>query len=109
MQRRIEAILGPIVGNSNVHAQVTAQINFDNKEQTEEQYRPNGDASQAVLRSRQVNESEQVGSQYPGGVPGALSNTPAPAPTAPVTTPVANPNTQTAAKQSTSGPAQYTA
>jgi flagellar basal-body M-ring protein/flagellar hook-basal body protein (fliF) len=104
VQRRIEAILGPIVGNSNVHAQVTAQINFDNKEQTEEQYRPNGDASQAVLRSRQVNESEQVGSQYPGGVPGALSNTPAPAPTAPVTTPAATPNTQTAAKQSTSGP-----
>lgn len=104
VQRRIEAILGPIVGNSNVHAQVTAQINFDNKEQTEEQYRPNGDASQAVLRSRQVNESEQVGSQYPGGVPGALSNTPAPAPTAPVTTPAANPNTQTTTKQSTSGP-----
>ena len=90
IQRRIEAILSPVVGNGNVHAQVTAQIDFDNKEQTEEQYRPNGDASQAVLRSRQVNESEQVGSPYPGGVPGALSNSPAPAPSAPLSTPPAN-------------------
>jgi len=90
IQRRIEAILGPIVGNGNVHAQVTAQLDFANKEQTEEQYRPNGDASQAALRSRQVNDSEQIGGQYPGGVPGALSNQPAPANTAPITTPPAN-------------------
>ncbi|MFY2736403.1 flagellar basal-body MS-ring/collar protein FliF [Pseudocitrobacter faecalis] len=104
VQRRIEAILGPIVGNSNVHAQVTAQIDFDNKEQTEEQYRPNGDASQAVLRSRQVNESEQIGSPYPGGVPGALSNSPAPTPTAPIATPPANNATQTTLTQSSGGP-----
>ncbi|KAA1050610.1 flagellar basal-body MS-ring/collar protein FliF [Pseudocitrobacter sp. 73] len=104
VQRRIEAILGPIVGNSNVHAQVTAQIDFDNKEQTEEQYRPNGDASQAVLRSRQVNESEQIGSPYPGGVPGALSNSPAPAPSAPIATPPATNNTRTTSTQSSGGP-----
>ncbi|CAI8752821.1 flagellar basal-body MS-ring/collar protein FliF [Kosakonia quasisacchari] len=91
IQRRIEAILGPIVGNGNVHAQVTAKLDFANKEQTEEQYTPNGgDPSQAVLRSRQVNSSEQIGGQYPGGVPGALSNQPAPANTAPITTPPAN-------------------
>ncbi|MGE6979962.1 flagellar basal-body MS-ring/collar protein FliF [Kluyvera intermedia] len=90
VQRRIEAILGPIVGNGNVHAQVTAQVNFDNKEQTDEQYRPNGDASQAALRSRQVSESDQSGSPYPGGVPGALSNTPAPAPSAPIANQPAN-------------------
>lgn len=91
IQRRIESIIGPIVGNANVHAQVTAQLDFANKEQTEEQYTPNGgDPSQAVLRSRQVNNSEQIGGQYPGGVPGALSNQPAPANTAPITTPPAN-------------------
>ncbi|EHM46067.1 MAG: flagellar M-ring protein FliF [Yokenella regensburgei] len=103
IQRRIESILLPIVGSGNVHAQVTAQINFDNKEQTEEQYRPNGDASQAVLRSRQVSESEQLGSPYPGGVPGALSNSPAPAPNAPISTPPANQqNAQTNAQRNTS-------
>ncbi|MGU9865623.1 flagellar basal-body MS-ring/collar protein FliF [Kluyvera ascorbata] len=102
VQRRIEAILGPIVGNGNVHAQVTAQLNFDNKEQTDEQYRPNGDASQAAVRSRQVSESDQVGSPYPGGVPGALTNTPAPAPAAPIATPPANQaNGQTAANRAT--------
>ncbi|MDY1038803.1 flagellar basal body M-ring protein FliF [Enterobacteriaceae bacterium RIT714] len=90
VQRRIEAILGPIVGSSNVHAQVTAQIDFANKEQTEEQYSPNGDAAQAVMRSRQLNTTEQIGGQNPGGVPGALSNQPAPANTAPISTPPAN-------------------
>lgn len=90
VQRRIEAILSPIVGNGNVHAQVTAQLDFANKEQTEEEYRPNGDDSRAVLRSRQLNVSEQVGSGYPGGVPGALSNQPAPANSAPIATPPAN-------------------
>lgn len=62
IQRRIEAILSPIVGNGNIHAQVTAQLDFASKEQTEEQYRPNGDESHAALRSRQLNESEQSGS-----------------------------------------------
>jgi len=85
VQRRIEAILSPIVGNGNIHAQVNAQIDFDNKEQTEEQYHPNGNPSEAVMRSRQLNESEQVGGPYPGGVPGALSNQPAPANNAPIT------------------------
>ena len=93
VQRRIESILSPIVGTGNVHAQVTAQIDFSNKEQTDEQYSPNGDASKAVLRSRQINETEQNGGAA-GGVPGALSNQPAPANTAPISTPPAN-NPQT--------------
>ncbi|QMD24722.1 flagellar M-ring protein FliF [Citrobacter freundii] len=107
VQRRIESILSPIVGNGNVHAQVTAQLDFANKEQTEEQYSPNGDESQAVLRSRQLNVSEQIGSGAPGGVPGALSNQPAPANTAPINTPPANQqNTQTAqtANNANTGP-----
>ena len=108
VQRRIEAILGPIVGNGNIHAQVTAQIDFDNKEQTEEQYQPNGDAAQAVLRSRQTNESEQIGGQYPGGVPGALSNQPAPANTAPITNPPANQNQPQNGQQNANGQQQAT-
>ncbi|MBV7404428.1 flagellar basal-body MS-ring/collar protein FliF [Enterobacter sp. ENT03] len=113
IQRRIEAILSPIVGTGNVHAQVTAQIDFANKEQTEENYRPNGDAAQAVLRSRQINETEQSGGSA-GGVPGALSNQPAPANTAPITTPAANnqqnangqqnQNTQQTSTAASSGP-----
>ncbi|WP_337029373.1 flagellar basal-body MS-ring/collar protein FliF [Pantoea agglomerans] len=86
-QQRIEAILNPILGQGNVHAQVTAQINFDTAEQTDEKYHPNANPSNSAIRSRQTSTSDQSGSPYPGGVPGALSNQPAPANTAPVTTP----------------------
>lgn len=90
-QQRIEAILAPIVGGGNVHAQVTAQIDFDTREQTEEQYKPNTDPANAAIRSRQSSSNEQIGGQYPGGVPGALSNQPAPANNAPIETPKADP------------------
>lgn len=109
VQRRIESILGPIVGIGNVHAQVTAQIDFADKEQTEEQYHPNGDSSQAAMRSRQLNISEQNGSGIVGGVPGALSNQPAPANTAPIANPPTTTaqngqqNTQTASTGSSNG------
>ncbi|QHM75102.1 Flagellar M-ring protein [Mixta theicola] len=89
-QQRIEAILAPIVGSGNVHAQVTAQLDFDAREQTEEQYKPNSDPANAAIRSRQSSSSEQLGGQYPGGVPGALSNQPAPANSAPIETPKTN-------------------
>ena len=92
-QQRIEAILNPIVGQGNVHAQVTAQINFDRSEQTDEKYSPNANPSNTAIRSRQTSTQQQNGSPYPGGVPGALSNQPAPANTAPV----ANPAQQNAA------------
>ncbi|STM38509.1 flagellar M-ring protein [Escherichia coli] len=54
----------------------------------------------------QLNESEQSGSGYPGGVPGALSNQPAPANNAPISTPPANQNNrqQQASTTSNSGP-----
>ncbi len=85
-QRRIEAILGPVVGNSNVHAQVTAQIDFANKEQTEEQYQPNQQPDKAAIRSQQTSLSEQIGGPQVGGVPGALSNQPSAPATAPIET-----------------------
>ncbi|WJV60940.1 flagellar basal-body MS-ring/collar protein FliF [Pectobacteriaceae bacterium CE70] len=85
-QRRIEAILYPIVGMGNVHAQVTAQIDFSHREQTDEQYQPNQKPNQAAVRSQQTSQSEQLGGRNIGGVPGALSNQPSATPTAPITT-----------------------
>src|SRR5471032_3014134 len=87
LQRRIEAILQPVVGNGNVHAQITAQIDYATREQTDENYQPNGAADKAAVRSRQLSTSDQIGGSAVGGVAGALSNQPAPAATAPVTTP----------------------
>lgn len=83
-QRRIEAIIAPIVGMGNVHAQVTAQIDFSAREQTDEQYQPNQPPDKAAVRSQQTSRSEQRGGPNVGGVPGALSNQPAPAPNAPI-------------------------
>ncbi len=82
--RRIEAILQPIVGSSNVHAQVAAEIDFSTVENTDEKYRPNQDAGSAAIRSQQSSESSQQGSAGPGGVPGALTNQPPTAPVAPL-------------------------
>lgn len=86
-QQRIESILAPIVGSGNVHAQVNAQIDFAAKEQTEEQYRPNGSAEQSAVRSRQLSQTTQANDRASGGIPGALSNQPAPESSAPVATP----------------------
>ncbi|WP_312053208.1 flagellar basal-body MS-ring/collar protein FliF [Pantoea brenneri] len=79
-QSRIQAILAPIVGSSNVRAQVTAKIDFSVNEQTAEQYQPNSSPDKKSIRSRQSSGSEQGGKEAVGGVPGALSNQP-PVPT----------------------------
>ncbi|MGO2971764.1 MAG: flagellar basal-body MS-ring/collar protein FliF [Hafnia alvei] len=87
IQRRIEAILQPMVGNGNVHAQVTAQIDNAVREQTDEEYKLNQGTNQAAVRSQQLSDSSQSGGQLSGGVPGALTNQPAPPPTGNITNP----------------------
>jgi flagellar M-ring protein FliF len=78
--QRIESIVLPVVGNDNVHAQVTADIDFSQTEQAEEVYRPNQGAAAAAIRSQTSGESSSgAGGAQNGGVPGALSNQP-PAP-----------------------------
>lgn len=97
-RRRIEAILQPIVGPANVHAQVAADIDFSIVENTDEKYRPNQEPGSAAIRSQQSSESNQQGNVSPGGVPGALTNQPPSNPTAPmVTTPQAPPKPGTPA------------
>ena len=83
--RRIEAILQPIVGVSNVRAQVAADIDFSVVEHTDEKYRPNQEPGSAAIRSQQSSESTQPGGTLSGGVPGALSNQPPVNPIAPIT------------------------
>ncbi|WP_340615164.1 flagellar basal-body MS-ring/collar protein FliF [Xenorhabdus thailandensis] len=89
-QHRIETILAPVVGHGNVHAQVTAQIDFSRREETAEEYKPNQPPNQAAVRSKQNSTSEQSGGPLVGGVPGALSNQPSAAPSAPIEKPNAN-------------------
>jgi len=70
-QRRVEAILTPILGADSIHAQVTAEVDFTVTERTAERYNPDLPA----LRSEQVQEQASV-SNSAQGVPGALSNQP---------------------------------
>lgn len=86
-QQRIQTILAPLVGSSNVRAQVTAQLDFTTQEQTNEQYQPNSAPEKMAIRSRQSSRAEQGNGQPVGGVPGALSNQPP----SPVSLPINNP------------------
>jgi flagellar M-ring protein FliF len=95
--RRIEAILQPIVGAANAHAQVAADIDFSTVENTDEKYRPNQEPGSAAIRSKQSSESSQQGAAPPGGVPGALSNQPPANPTAPINLPQGQPKPGTPA------------
>ena len=75
--KRIEAILAPIYGASNVRAQVAADVDFSQTDQVAETYRPNPPPGTAI-RSQLTQESSS-GSPTAAGIPGALSNQP-PAP-----------------------------
>lgn len=82
--RRIEAIVAPLVGARNVRAQITADIDFAQTEQTAEIYKPNQDPKDSSVRSQQKVESSNGGDQNAAGVPGALSNQPPVPATAPI-------------------------
>ncbi|CAH1903554.1 flagellar basal-body MS-ring and collar protein [Candidatus Nitrotoga sp. HW29] len=84
---RIEAIIAPLIGASNVRAQVTADVDFAQTEQTAESYKPNQDPKESTLRSQQTTASTSGGNQNASGVPGALSNQPPVPATAPIVAP----------------------
>ncbi len=84
LNRRVLDILEPIVGAGNVRAQVTADVDFTQSESTAEQYRPNQGNEPAAVRSQQKVEAPAGGATLAQGVPGALSNQPPQATTAPV-------------------------
>lgn len=83
--KRIQSILSPITGPDNVRAQVTADLNFAQTEQTAEIYKPNSSPADAAIRSQQSVETIGGGGQPATGVPGALSNQPPGAASAPLT------------------------
>ena len=84
--KRIESIITPIVGPSNVRAEATADVDFSRTEQAVESYKPNQTPEAMVIRSQQTSESLNGGANS-GGVPGALSNQPAAPATAPIVAP----------------------
>lgn len=85
--RRIESIISPITGPNNIRAQVTADLDFSFTEQTAEVYKPNPTPDQSSIRSQQTSETAGEGGPNAAGVPGALSNQPPGAATAPLNSP----------------------
>ena len=83
-QGRIDAILAPLFGAGNAHSQVSADIDFSKLEQTAESYGPNANPQNTAIRSQQSSESKDGGGASVGGVPGALSNQPPAAASAPI-------------------------
>ncbi|MFT0531455.1 flagellar basal-body MS-ring/collar protein FliF [Castellaniella hirudinis] len=85
--QRILTLLNPIVGYGNVRAQVSANVDFSQREQTSEVYRPNETPGTAAIRSKQTSEAVDNDMPAAGGVPGALSNQPPANATAPIQNP----------------------
>lgn len=85
LMERIENILAPLVGDG-MRVQISADLDFTETDKTQELFDPKS----SVLRSEQTSEelNKTPGTQ---GVPGALSNQPAAAGTAPETPPAAAP------------------
>ena len=84
--KRIFELLEPLVGADNLRASVTADVDFSQTEATAEEFKPNqGAQAKVTIRSQQVNEQTGSTGAAPSGVPGATSNQPPIAATAPLT------------------------
>ena len=110
-REQLTQLLTPLVGAGNFTAEVTADVNLDDTSSTRESYDKAG-----ALRAEQGNWTNKDApvAQVPGGIPGALSNTPPPPTTvatptptptpAPGTTPAAGAAAPTAATGAASSP-----
>ena len=70
---RIENLLVPMLGAGRVRTTVTTELDFTQREETQELYDP-----ETIVRSEQVAEDRSNGAGLNGGIPGALSNQPPP-------------------------------
>lgn len=74
----VNNILRPVLGSANYKAEVSADVDFTIREESEELFNPD----LIALRSEQVINENNSGAAN-GGIPGALSNQPPPEPIAP--------------------------
>jgi flagellar M-ring protein FliF len=82
LSNKIAQILEPAVGQGKIRPQVSVVMNFQQVEETVEQYDPQG----TVVRSQQKQEEHQPKSERVGGIPGPR-NTPSANPANPATAP----------------------
>ncbi len=82
--KQVESLITPLVGQGNVRAEATADIDFAQVDTAAEIYKPNSPPEASAIRSQQVSEANGPGGANPSGVPGALSNQPPGTATAPL-------------------------
>ncbi|NWF44208.1 flagellar basal body M-ring protein FliF [Hydrogenophaga sp. D2P1] len=82
--RRILDMIEPLVGEGNVKAQVSADVDFSLVESTSELHKPNQSAEAGAVRSQQIVEDGSPAAALPAGVPGATTNQPPTTGTAPI-------------------------
>lgn len=87
-QKRVLALLEPVVGPDNVRVSISADIDFSQVMQTAEAYGPNqGANTKATVRELRSEESNAAGATPAAGIPGATSNQPPTPATAPINGP----------------------
>lgn len=89
--QRVMDILEPLLGKDNLRAQVTADVDFSQQEQTSETHAPNQGGAPSAVRSQQTVENNTDSNASTPGVPGATSNIPPGAPSAPINGPATAP------------------
>ena len=82
--KQVESLITPLVGQGNVRAEATADIDFAQVDTAAESYKPNSPPEASAIRSQQVSEANGPGAGNASGVPGALSNQPPGTATAPL-------------------------
>jgi len=89
---QVESLVTPLVGQGNVRAEATADVDFSQVDTASEAFKPNSPPNESAIRSQQTSEAGTPGTAPAAGVPGALSNQPPGAAAAPITAaPGANP------------------
>ena len=84
LNRRVAAILEPLAGKDGFRAQVSVDLDFDERERTAETFGKNAPPNQAIRSQLSIESSG--GRSGSGGVPGSLTNQPQDPSKAPITT-----------------------
>jgi flagellar M-ring protein FliF len=84
LNRRVAAILEPLAGKDGFRAQVSVDLDFDERERTSETFGKNSPPDKAIRSQMSIEASG--GKSGSGGVPGSLTNQPQDPAKAPITT-----------------------
>ncbi|WP_426104652.1 flagellar basal-body MS-ring/collar protein FliF [Massilia sp. TSP1-1-2] len=93
--RQVESLITPLVGQGNVRAEATADIDFAQVDTAAETFKPNSPPEPSSIRSQQTSEAGTPATPAVG-IPGALSNQPPGAATAPIAGATPTPGTASA-------------